>query len=185
MDIHGFEWTGRWAIPLQTMDGQGEQTTISRSSRSSATASDTSSCNRIPRRSSTEDQGVERSARSKVDVSKLKELGLTESLEVGYRLSPRGRAALRRHERRREPMFREPLAGERSAPETEVAMETEPDEIDRSEKERDRGDDLTDTPVETAGEPEQRVDEREPSELEDPESQGEGPSAADTDRGGR
>jgi len=30
----------------------------------------------------------------KGDVRKLKELGLTESLEVGYRLSPRGRAAL-------------------------------------------------------------------------------------------
>jgi hypothetical protein len=32
----------------------------------------------------------------KVDVRKLKELGLTESLEVGYRLSPRGRALLER-----------------------------------------------------------------------------------------
>jgi hypothetical protein len=31
----------------------------------------------------------------KVDVRKLKELGLVESLEVGYRISPRGRAALR------------------------------------------------------------------------------------------
>jgi hypothetical protein len=30
----------------------------------------------------------------KADVRKLKELGLTESLEVGYRLSPRGRALL-------------------------------------------------------------------------------------------
>lgn len=30
----------------------------------------------------------------KTDVRKLKELGLTESLEVGYRLSPRGRAVL-------------------------------------------------------------------------------------------
>lgn len=30
----------------------------------------------------------------KIDVRKLKELGLTESLEVGYRLSPRGRAYL-------------------------------------------------------------------------------------------
>ena len=30
----------------------------------------------------------------KGDVRKLKELGLTESLEVGYRLSPRGRALL-------------------------------------------------------------------------------------------
>jgi ribosomal protein S19E (S16A) len=32
----------------------------------------------------------------KVDVRKLKEMGLTESLEVGYRLSPRGRAVLDR-----------------------------------------------------------------------------------------
>ena len=32
----------------------------------------------------------------KTDVRKLKELGLTESLEVGYRLSPRGRAYLSR-----------------------------------------------------------------------------------------
>jgi hypothetical protein len=32
----------------------------------------------------------------KADVRKLKELGLTESLEVGYRLSPRGRAFLAR-----------------------------------------------------------------------------------------
>jgi hypothetical protein len=32
----------------------------------------------------------------KTDVRKLKELGLTESLEVGYRLSPRGRAFLAR-----------------------------------------------------------------------------------------
>jgi hypothetical protein len=32
----------------------------------------------------------------KRDVRKLKELGLTESLEVGYRLSPRGRAVLER-----------------------------------------------------------------------------------------
>jgi hypothetical protein len=31
----------------------------------------------------------------KVNVRKLKELGLTESLEVGYRLSPRGEAVLR------------------------------------------------------------------------------------------
>ncbi|MGF1608146.1 MAG: hypothetical protein ACFCUQ_02030 [Kiloniellales bacterium] len=34
----------------------------------------------------------------KRDVRKLKELGLTESLEVGYRLSPRGRALLARIE---------------------------------------------------------------------------------------
>lgn len=32
--------------------------------------------------------------RFKTDVRKLKELGLTESLEVGYRISPRGRALL-------------------------------------------------------------------------------------------
>jgi len=32
----------------------------------------------------------------KQNVRKLKELGLTESLEVGYRLSPRGRAYLAR-----------------------------------------------------------------------------------------
>jgi hypothetical protein len=32
----------------------------------------------------------------KTDVRKLKELGLTESLEVGYRISPRGRAYLER-----------------------------------------------------------------------------------------
>jgi hypothetical protein len=32
----------------------------------------------------------------KVDVRKLKELGLTESLERGYRLSPRGRVLLER-----------------------------------------------------------------------------------------
>jgi hypothetical protein len=35
----------------------------------------------------------------KRNVRKLKELGLTESLEVGYRLSPRGRAFLERHSR--------------------------------------------------------------------------------------
>jgi hypothetical protein len=35
----------------------------------------------------------------KLDVRKLKELGLTESLEVGYRLSPRGRALLDRERR--------------------------------------------------------------------------------------
>ena len=32
----------------------------------------------------------------KADVRKLKALGLTESLEIGYRLSPRGRAWLDR-----------------------------------------------------------------------------------------
>ena len=34
-------------------------------------------------------------ARFKANVRKLKALGLTESLEVGYRLSPRGNALLR------------------------------------------------------------------------------------------
>jgi hypothetical protein len=37
----------------------------------------------------------------KLDVRKLKRLGLTESLEVGYRLSPRGRAYLTSGSRRR------------------------------------------------------------------------------------
>jgi hypothetical protein len=60
-------------------------------------------------------------------------------------------------------------------------METEPDEIDRSEQERDRGDDLKDAPVETEGEPERRIDE-EPSELEDPARRGVDPSEEDLDR---
>jgi hypothetical protein len=38
--------------------------------------------------------GQERQA-FKLNVRKLKELGLTESLDVGYRLSPRGEAVLR------------------------------------------------------------------------------------------
>ena len=42
-----------------------------------------------------EQMGREKQA-FKLDVRKLKELGLTESLEVGYQLSPRGRAVLRR-----------------------------------------------------------------------------------------
>ena len=37
--------------------------------------------------------GVE-TLKFKQDVRKLKELGLTESLDVGYRLSPRGEAVL-------------------------------------------------------------------------------------------
>lgn len=37
-------------------------------------------------------------AKFKLDVRKLKELGLTESLEVGYRLSPRGETVLNRLE---------------------------------------------------------------------------------------
>jgi predicted transcriptional regulator len=36
--------------------------------------------------------------RFKANVRKLKALGLTESLEVGYRLSPRGEAVLRKLE---------------------------------------------------------------------------------------
>lgn len=39
--------------------------------------------------------GLEK-ARFKTNVRKLKGLGLTESLEIGYRLSPRGKAVLRR-----------------------------------------------------------------------------------------
>jgi hypothetical protein len=38
----------------------------------------------------------------KADIRRLKELGLTESLRPGYRLSPRGRAVLR-HLRRQDP----------------------------------------------------------------------------------
>ncbi len=45
-----------------------------------------------------ERHGMER-LRFKARVRQLKALGLTESLEVGYRLSPRGRAVLRRLER--------------------------------------------------------------------------------------
>jgi DNA-binding MarR family transcriptional regulator len=40
-----------------------------------------------------EQLGMERPA-FKLNVRKLKALGLTESLDVGYRLSPRGRALL-------------------------------------------------------------------------------------------
>jgi hypothetical protein len=36
----------------------------------------------------------------KIDVRKLKELGLTESLPIGYRLSPRGAVVLAHLERR-------------------------------------------------------------------------------------
>ena len=55
-------------------------------------------------------------------------------------------------------------------------METEPSEADRSERERDRDDDLTEAPVETEGEPEHRLEESEPSDLEDPERHGSGPA---------
>ena len=40
-----------------------------------------------------EDVGLEK-VRFKTNVRKLKGLGLTESLEAGYRMSPRGRALL-------------------------------------------------------------------------------------------
>ena len=41
--------------------------------------------------------------RFKMNVRKLKGLGLTESLKVGYRLSPRGEAFLQRARRSRKP----------------------------------------------------------------------------------
>ncbi len=44
--------------------------------------------------------GARRPFAFKTDVRKLKALGLTESLEVGYRLSPRGQALLARRLRR-------------------------------------------------------------------------------------
>ncbi len=49
----------------------------------------------------------------KVDVRKLKRLGLTQSFEVGYELSPRGRALLERLPRRPRPTSRRPT---RNAP---------------------------------------------------------------------
>ena len=49
----------------------------------------------------------------KLDVRKLKELGLTESLEVGYRLSPRGRAVLDRLAAARTSVRREDVSGRR------------------------------------------------------------------------
>jgi hypothetical protein len=42
----------------------------------------------------------------KLDVRKLKELGLTESLPIGYRIAPRGRAVLERLARRDERLIR-------------------------------------------------------------------------------
>jgi len=48
----------------------------------------------------------------KVDVRKLKRLGLTQSFEVGYELSPRGRAFLARLSRRRSPSL--PTTGRRT-----------------------------------------------------------------------
>ena len=42
--------------------------------------------------------GCERDA-FKRDVRKLKELGLTESLEIGYRIAPRGRTVLKHFSR--------------------------------------------------------------------------------------
>lgn len=55
--------------------------------------------------------GRERAA-FKLDVRKLKELGLTESLSPGYRLSPRGRSLLEALERR--PSGTQPRASRRS-----------------------------------------------------------------------
>ena len=56
----------------------------------------TTGCTATGRGLAREQRGRERQP-FKADVRKLKELGLTESLEVGYRLSPRGRALLARH----------------------------------------------------------------------------------------
>ena len=55
-------------------------------------------------------------------------------------------------------------------------METEPSEADRSEAQRDRLEETDDVPVEAVGEPEQRVDEEDPEELQDPERHGAGPA---------
>src|SRR5262249_27245170 len=51
----------------------------------------------------------------KIDVRKLKRLGLTQSFEVGYELSPRGRALLRRLPRRPGPTSRRPAGGVRKS----------------------------------------------------------------------
>jgi hypothetical protein len=51
------------------------------------------------------DMGRERLA-FKLDVRKLKELGLTESLPIGYRIAPRGRAVLERLARREQQPIR-------------------------------------------------------------------------------
>jgi hypothetical protein len=58
----------------------------------------------------------------KIDVRKLKRLGLTQSFEVGYELSPRGRALLKALARRRMPSARSrkkpPPRRRRASPET-------------------------------------------------------------------
>jgi hypothetical protein len=54
-------------------------------------------------------------------------------------------------------------------------METEPGEVEVAEEERRERPDTGD-PVEREGEPEQRVDEEDPTELEDPERHGAGPA---------
>jgi hypothetical protein len=51
----------------------------------------------------------------KVDVRKLKRLGLTQSFEVGYEISPRGRALLDRLPRRPRPTSRRPGRGGRKS----------------------------------------------------------------------
>ncbi|MFL5736683.1 MAG: hypothetical protein ACJ76P_05025 [Actinomycetota bacterium] len=55
-------------------------------------------------------------------------------------------------------------------------METEPGEVEVAEEERREHPDAGD-PVEREGEPEQRVDEEDPEELEDPERHGAGPAS--------
>jgi hypothetical protein len=54
-------------------------------------------------------------------------------------------------------------------------VETEPGEVEVAEEDRREHPD-TGAPVEREGEPEQRVDEEDPEELEDPERHGAGPS---------
>ncbi|HET9034684.1 MAG TPA: ASCH domain-containing protein [Myxococcaceae bacterium] len=51
----------------------------------------------------------------KVDVRKLKRLGLTQSFEIGYELSPRGRALLERLPRRPSPTSRRPARSARKS----------------------------------------------------------------------
>jgi len=55
-------------------------------------------------------------------------------------------------------------------------METEPGEVEVAEEESRERPDAGD-PVERDGEPEQRVDEEDPEELEDPERHGAGPAS--------
>ena len=56
-------------------------------------------------------------------------------------------------------------------------METEPGEADVAEEEsRERPEDTPDRSADAGGEPERRIDEDEPEELEDPERHGAGPA---------